>query len=188
MRIRQRTLKQTKNWERAQDRIEYLVARLSSSRESILIPTPVLTEFLVLAGDDGPDYMAEIDGHSCLRVAVFDQKAAVELAAITRKAYGSGDKKSGSEETWAKVKFDRQIVSIGAAEGAHTVYSNDRNLSRFAQQAGMLVVSVFELDLPPAKTAELPFGEPGPVEREGQSDEDAAIDESEEEKDRQEEE
>ena len=38
----------------AQQRIEFLIETLQEERETILIPTPVLSEVLVHAGDAGP--------------------------------------------------------------------------------------------------------------------------------------
>lgn len=45
--------------ERAAKRVEKLVDDLDLAKERIIIPTPVLSEFLILAGDDGPAYLAE---------------------------------------------------------------------------------------------------------------------------------
>jgi hypothetical protein len=45
-------------------------------------------------------------------VVPFDTLAAIELAVMTRNALAAGDKRAGSKESWAKVKFDRQIAAI----------------------------------------------------------------------------
>lgn len=62
--------------ERAQERIEELVTTLDGQNEKILIPTPALSEFLVLADKDGPHYLAELNKSSVFKIVDFDQRAA----------------------------------------------------------------------------------------------------------------
>ncbi len=135
--------------DRCKDRIEHLVATLEKQKDKIIIPTPVLSEVLVRAGDAGPAYFEILSKAACFRMASFEQRAAVEVAAMTREAIDAGDKKSGSESTWAKVKFDRQIVAIAKVEGAGTIYSDDGSLAGFARKVGLSVIPVHDLPLPP---------------------------------------
>ena len=51
--------------------------------------------------------------------------------------------------TKTKIKFDRQIVAIAKAEGAHSVYSDDDDVHSYAQRAGLKVFRTADLDLPP---------------------------------------
>lgn len=131
------------------ERIAHLVQTLEESRTKILIPTPVLSEVLVRAGPAGSDYLSQINAAAVFRIVPFDQKAAVELAVMTREAIESGDKRGGSIDSWAKVKFDRQIVAIAKSEGAKIIYSDDDNLASFAQKAGLTVIGSPNLPLPP---------------------------------------
>lgn len=135
--------------ERVQQRIQELVRVLSNSKENIIIPTPALSEFLVLAGDGGPEYMGVLSSSSAFQIAPFDELAAVETAALTLNAIATGDKRHGSPDTWAKVKFDRQIVAIAKVSGADTIYSTDRNVRNFGELAGLRVESVSDLPEPP---------------------------------------
>ncbi len=66
--------------DRVKDRIEHLVRTLSDNREIIIIPAPVLSEFLVFAGSDSPGYLLKIRETSSLRIEPFDERAAIELA------------------------------------------------------------------------------------------------------------
>ena len=109
----------------AKQRFDFLIARLEARRETIVIPTPALSEVLVHAGDAGPQYLEILNGTRCFRVVPFDQRAAVELAAMTRDAIGAGDLRAGTEATRAKLKFDRQIIAITRTEGQTTIYSDD---------------------------------------------------------------
>jgi hypothetical protein len=80
--------------------------------------------------------------------------AAVELAAMELMATAKGAKrKPASPDTpWQKVKFDRQIVAISKLHGAHTIYSDDRDIRSIAEDIGIKVISCWELDLPVSKT------------------------------------
>ena len=140
--------------EHARARLEHLVARLESSATRIVIPAPALAEFLVVAGDDGPDYVKVIDKQAVLRIEPFDTVAAIEAAASTRAARARGDKRSGATGPWQCVKADRQIVAVARQHGATEIYSNDSDMRNVA--VGLKVIPVWELPLPPEE-ALLPF-------------------------------
>src|ERR1039457_262045 len=89
--------------ERAPERIEHLIRTLEEEKVKIIIPTPALSELLVVAGPEGAKYLAEINGRSCFKVSDFDQRAAVEAAIQIRNALKQGDKRQGVSATWAKV-------------------------------------------------------------------------------------
>jgi hypothetical protein len=82
----------------------------------------------------------------------FDERAAIELAAMELADRGKGGKKAGSDAPYQKVKFDRQIVAVAKVNDAHTIYSDDDDVRKFATKAGMKVVSTWELVIPPSKT------------------------------------
>ena len=69
----------------------------------------------------------------------------MEAAARHREALRLGDKKEGSE-SWAKLKFDRQIVAIAKVKGADTIYSNDSDIRRYARMDGLKVVTLDDLE------------------------------------------
>jgi predicted nucleic acid-binding protein len=137
---------------KARERIEQLITDLDAEDERIVIPTPVLCEFLILADRDGPLYLEKVQGAKTLLLKPFDERAAIELAAMELSARGKGGKKAGFESPYQKVKFDRQIVAIARVNGAHTIYSDDQDLGRFAKNAGMKVVCTWDLPIPPSKT------------------------------------
>ena len=93
--------------------------------------------------------MDDLSGSARFKIVPFDTRAAVELAALTREALATGDKRSGSTAPWAKVKFDRQIVAIARTEGAELIYSDDEDLRRCALNVGIVVLGIAELPLPP---------------------------------------
>lgn len=131
------------------DRIDCLVAHLEQSRTKIIIPTPALSEILVRAGTAGPEYLAQINARAAFRIVAFDERAAVEVAAMTRKAIDAGDKRGGVDATWNKIKYDRQIVAIAKVEGAAALYSDDPGVRAFGNGVGLTVIGSWELPLPP---------------------------------------
>tara|TARA_R110000751_G_scaffold272764_1_gene373020 strand:+ start:45475 stop:46008 length:534 start_codon:yes stop_codon:yes gene_type:complete len=138
--------------EKAAERIEYLIENLTADKERILIPTPVLSEVLVYAGDALQQYLEILNGQSAFRIAAFDQKAAIEAALAMRDAIERGGHRIDSanpDATKTKIKFDRQIVAIAKAEGAHTVYSDDDDVHNYATRAGLQAYRTTELNLPP---------------------------------------
>jgi len=133
-------------------RVHLLVETLQDEKETILVPQPAFSEFLVYADAAGPKYISKIEKSPLFRWGDFDLKAAVELAAMRRKRInqmgGREIRRQTDAETWAKISFDRQIIAIAKANGAHTIYSNDNGIRRFAEQHGIKVIRMWELPRP----------------------------------------
>lgn len=70
--------------DRFHERIDQLPRHLEETRTKIIIPTPALSEILVRAGTAGPEYLARISSESVFRIVAFDERAAVEVAAMTK--------------------------------------------------------------------------------------------------------
>ena len=70
---------------------------------------------------------------------------------MSREAAASGNKRGGSNATWAKVKFDRQIIAIAKVNGATTIYSDDDDIEVLGKRAKIDVIGLAQLPLPPQK-------------------------------------
>lgn len=136
---------------KARERIEQLISDLDAEDERMIIPTPVLCEFLILAGREGSLYLEKIRDAKTLLVRPFDQRSAIELAAMELAARGKSGKRTG-DLPYQKVKFDRQIVAIARVNEARTIYSDDQDLGRFAKSVGLRVVCTWDLPIPASKT------------------------------------
>ena len=79
----------------AKARIDFLIETLEAGHQTVVVPTPALSEVLVHAGDAGPRYLEILNSSRCFRIEPFDQRAAVELAAMTRDAIVAGDLRAG---------------------------------------------------------------------------------------------
>lgn len=136
----------------APKRIEYLIETLSASKDTIIIPTPVLSEVLVYAGGATNKYLEILNNTSVFRIAPFDQKAAIEASVAMKDAIDRGGHRidtKNPDTTRTKIKFDRQIVAISRAENAHTVYSGDGDVLKYSSASGMNSIATWELELPP---------------------------------------
>lgn len=137
--------------ERIEDRIEKLLEDLDSESERIIIPTPVLSEFLILAGKNASPYLEKIAGMKNILIKPFDEMAAIQLAALEVDDRNKGSKRGVSVGIWSKIRFDRQIVAIAKTNGAKRIYSDDEDLGKFAAKVGIDVVRTWDLPLPAAK-------------------------------------
>src|SRR6266496_667678 len=143
--------------ERIEDRIEKLTEDLDSESERIIVPTPVLSEFLVLARNDAPEYLNRLGEKKNLLVKPFDEKAAIELAAIELEDRKGTSKRGPSSSPWTKVRFDRQIIAIARTNGVKRIYSDDEDLMKYAARVGIEVVRTWELPLPAAKQINIDY-------------------------------
>jgi predicted nucleic acid-binding protein len=146
--------------EKVKERIEKLLEELDSANERLIIPAPALSEFLVLAGKDGPQYLSYLSLQSSFSVRPFDQMAAIELAGMELLARAKGSKRHpvATDAPWQKVKFDRQIVAVSKLHGAHTIFSDDADIKNIAEEVGIKVVACWALDIPKSKTPLLETG------------------------------
>lgn len=131
-----------------QARIDHLIKTLSKAKTRVLIPTPVLAEYLVRAGLDRDNRLSELTSSRAFVVAPFDTRAAVECAAIEDADYVRLRTVPESESK-AKVKFDRQIIATAIARGATIIYTGDKKLAERAKRNNIEVVMTWDLTLPP---------------------------------------
>ena len=133
-----------------------LVQQLDKAKTKIIIPTPALGEALVKAGAEGSQQIIEhLQRYSVFGIEPFYTRAAVEIAAMSRDAFDGGNKRGKSTATWAKVKYDRQIVAIAKVQAATTIYSDDGDIRTLAARAKINVVTLAELPLPPEAQLDL---------------------------------
>lgn len=128
--------------------VRYLFKTLEKDKAKIIVPTPALSEVLIGAGAAAPKYLEIINRSSRFKVVPFGERAAIEAAAAHREALDFGDKKEGAA-SWAKVKFDRQIMAIAKVETADSIYSNDKDIVRLARRDNIPVILLQDLPAPP---------------------------------------
>ena len=132
---------------KAKERVNFLIATLSKAETTILIPTPVLGEYLVKAGRNKQDFIDKFFASKNFDVASFDTKAAIEIAFLIDPDLLK--KELDDKTTKAKLKFDRQIVAIGKAQRVARIYTGDEGLKDCAVKNGIAVTLTWELPEPP---------------------------------------
>lgn len=131
-------------------RIELLIDELEAAGAKIIIPTPVLSEFLVVVGPkDGASYITDLSNSEVFDIKPFDQMAAIEAAEMHRKAATTGDKKAGSRHRWQVVKVDRQFVAVAKVNGVSEIYSDDDGVRKLAEAVGIRCKGAEDLPAPP---------------------------------------
>jgi len=134
------------------ERIEHLVSEMDIKSNLIGIPTPAMAEVLVRAGTGRSKYIKILSDTWKFQLLPFDSRAAIEASELI------ADIKSKKEkwDTWAKVKFDIQIVSIAKAEGCVAIYSDDRDIEKLASRLKIRVLRICDLPLPPTAVEQAP--------------------------------
>ena len=143
--------------DRAQERIDFLVQTISDRRDKIILPSPALTEFMLLSVDRYRDYLAIIRRKAVFEIAGYDEPESIELVEHWLK-FGDGKKpKARAPETWAKLKYDRQIAAIDKTRRVECIYSTDGDLEKYAHDLNIKFCNVIHLPLPPTEQQHLPF-------------------------------
>jgi hypothetical protein len=146
-------------------RVTHLIRELERTRTEIVIPAPALSEALVRMGStQAQNTVAYLNQSAVFRIEPFDQRAAIELAEMLKLEPAQARKRAhtGGAETYAKLKFDRQIVAIAKTVGVACIYSDDRDISVVGLRSGVKVIGVRQLPLPPENEQIDAFGQPGP--------------------------
>jgi predicted nucleic acid-binding protein len=129
-----------------EERISLLLEENAKARSKVVIPTPALSEFLAKADIAILD---QIHDSAAFRIAPFDERAAIEAAELTKRSVKESDKRDPVvNATWAKIKFDRQIVAIAKVEGVDAIYSTDPDIAKHAKQLGLRCLGIADLPHP----------------------------------------
>jgi hypothetical protein len=130
----------------AGDRLRYLLERIDAQGVVAIIPTPALTELLMRAGAATTQILEALQRTHRVQIAAFDHRSAIECAALLAQPVGKRNRREPAA-SWAKVKFDHQILAIAKVHSATHIYSDDQDLKRLGARAGIEVLGVW--DLPP---------------------------------------
>ena len=159
-----------------EQRIEGLLEAIDKTGIQLIIPTPVLSELLILAGGGQIELLNALTSKKAVLVAPFDQMAAVENAALRRS---SKLRSKGRGESKKEVSFDLQILAIANASGADLVLTDDEQLARRCVNVGKKVMGIADLPLPESKRQlDLLFGQEQEADVLDDEDEDESADET----------
>lgn len=135
--------------DRLPERAVAFVANIESKGAVLLIPTPVLAEFLIgVEAEKFQEYLDILNGNACFEVADFGTAAAIECAQLPSKQELA---QISPEQSSKKISYDRQIVSIALATLADEVWSHDKSLRKIAVSKGLSVKSLANIDPVPTQ-------------------------------------
>jgi len=124
-------------------RAEALVDHINSLGGSVLIPTPVLAEFLIgIDKHQQQAYINLIKSQSCFEIVAFDEIAAIECAQMPSM---KELKQMMGSDSANKVKFDRQILSIAKSTGVKEVWTHDKGVYNRCQSLGITAKSLGDI-------------------------------------------
>lgn len=138
--------RQDKPVTKVHERVRDLVRKFSETNVIVGIPTPVLAEYLVRAGGAGPELLKRFNNTSKFNLLPFGVKAAIEASELIRTI--KNEQKGQPIDTWAKVKFDIQIVAIAKAENASVIYAEDPHMEVHGKRVGIDIRRICDLPLP----------------------------------------
>lgn len=128
-------------------RAQALVERIEAIKGVVILPAPVLAEYLI--GIRRESYQVHLDiinSVRCIEISSFDQMAAVECAMMVSNAEM---KQLDPDSKMAKLKYDRQILAISVAAGAKEIWTHDKQIFRRAEALGLLARSLASIDASP---------------------------------------
>jgi predicted nucleic acid-binding protein len=173
--------RENKAVEQFRERVSYLATRMDHANEVIGVPAPAMAEVLVNAGAARAKYVSILSDTWKFQIIPFDSRAAIEAAELIEKIKPNRQPRA----TFAKVKFDIQIVAIAKAEDATVIYSDDRDIENYAKRVNLKVIRICDLPLPPPPEPKpfqeklLPVGAQGmlPLKPRSQEPKESKIDE-----------
>ena len=137
--------------DRLNDRAAAFVSQVESQNAVMVIPTPVLAEFLMgVEVEKYQDYLDAINSNACFQLVDFDTASAIECAQLPSRQELA---QLSPEQSASKLKFDRQIVSIALAAMVDEVWSHDESLRKIALAKGLVVKSLADIEPQPVQMA-----------------------------------
>jgi hypothetical protein len=129
----------------AKERMQHFI---KNERPTILVPMPIYTETLLISSIDKEIFDEHLFSNSYFILAPYDVRAA-SIHGTIEKSRNRTDKRGGRNETMAKLKFDRQILSICKANEIDFIFSTDTDFYKDAALYGITIKCPSTLDLPP---------------------------------------
>lgn len=129
-------------------RSKALLDHIERNGGTIVIPTPVLAEYLL--GIDGESnkhaHVNLISSMNCFEILSFEEIASIECSMLpSKQEFKQFIKQLNSNETANKIRFDRQIIAIAKANGITEIWSSDSQVIKKGLEVGIDVKSLSEI-------------------------------------------
>ncbi len=137
-------------------RSQALLDHIESSGGTLVLPAPVLAEYLLgIEGEKNKQKHTQlILSMSCFEILPFDELAAIECSLLPSPNEFKQFIKSeiNSNATANKIRYDRQIISIAKANNIDEIWSGDKEVSSKSAEFGIEIKSL--LDIQPMALSE----------------------------------
>ncbi|WP_306168600.1 type II toxin-antitoxin system VapC family toxin [Halomonas sp. MMSF_3323] len=125
---------------RAAARASALVDLIDQRNGLVVIPAPVLAEYLIgIKQDAYQKQLNLLNSFSCIEISPFDQISAIECALLVDE---SEHKALDPKATKAKLRVDRQILATAISVGAEELWTHDIGLYKKAKAIGLVTKSL----------------------------------------------
>jgi hypothetical protein len=139
------------------ERVQGLIAELEKTGSTVIVGTPALSELMVRSGVQAAQRWIGIMARSkAFKIVPFDVKSAIEVAILAGHALSGEGAPDTIGGTYAKLKYDRQIVAIAHTEGATIFYTDDTRQANLARRLGMTVKGLADCPIP-TTAAQIPL-------------------------------
>lgn len=124
-------------------RAEALLDKIDSLGGTVVIPAPVLAEYLVgIEKHLQQTHINLIKSQSCFEIVSFDEVAAIECAQLPSL---KELKQMMKLDKSAKVKVDRQIIAIAKSIGATEIWTHDKGVFNRCESLGLVAKSLADI-------------------------------------------
>ena len=130
-------------------RLEYVRELLSQSGVHVVIPTPVLCEYLAYHSSEA--FQEFTDSSPFILSFPFDEPAAENAAKLERKLQDENYYKSNPPQNKQAAKIDRQVLTICRVNRIDLLLTDDNNLRRLCKYLGFPARSFRDIELPEEK-------------------------------------
>lgn len=133
--------------DRLPERADALVEQITSRRGRLIVPTPVLTEYLLgIDPVESDAHVRELNSMTAIEFMPFDELAAIECAYMVNAVERS---QLSPNATKAKLRFDRQILAICKAAGVDELWTHDVELYNKAKEVDISSGSLADINPTP---------------------------------------
>lgn len=128
-------------------KLDYLLQTAQEKRQKIIIPTPVMAEFLahIDSNTARTSFLQQLRRSAAVSIEPFDEPAAIEASEIGKLRPEAGADKPYKQ----KIKVDAQIVAVAKTHCAILIVSGDKDIRNLGTFAEITVKKIDDLDLPP---------------------------------------
>lgn len=128
---------------------ERLLHFIKENTAEIILPSPVYSELLLISSVTADLLDKYLGNNGRFITCPYDVRSARILAEVEKPELTKGNKRSDRTETMARLKFDRQILSIAKRNNTEVIITSDKGFIKDACRYDLKTMCATEMELPP---------------------------------------